>query len=109
MNINTAPREVLAALFGGSEQDDRAAYAIIAERSSLSYGFQSIGDLLDVESVGIDRFKAVADQITVRSNVFTIRCYATADTSGARLQSEYVVDRSETPCRILYKYQGANY
>jgi len=45
----------------------------------------------------------------VRSNVFTVRCYATADVSGATMQSECVVDRSETPCRILYWYHGAGY
>jgi hypothetical protein len=47
--------------------------------------------------------------LTVRSNVFTVRCYATADISGAMMQTECVVDRSETPCKVLYWYQGANY
>jgi len=25
------------------------------------------------------------------------------------MQSECVLDRSETPCKVLYWYQGANY
>ena len=109
VNINTAPREVLAALFGGSERAEQIAYAVVAERSGLAYGFESIGELLNVTSVDAEQFKQVADQITVHSNVYTIRCFATADLSGARQQSECVVDRTETPCNVLYWYQGANY
>jgi general secretion pathway protein K len=109
ININTAPWEVLVVLFGGGEQAEQIAYAIIAERSGLLYGFQSIADLVNVQSVGLAAFRRVADQITVRSDVFTVRCVATADISGAQLQTECVVDRSQTPCRILYWYQGANY
>jgi type II secretory pathway component PulK len=109
VNINTAPREVLAALFGGDERAEQIAYAVVAERAGLTYGFESIGELLNVTSVGTEQFKEVADQITVRSNVYTIRCFATADLSGARQQSECVVDRTPTPCKILYWYQGANY
>jgi len=109
ININTAPREVLTVLFGGDEQAEQIAYAIITERASLVGGFQSTAELMNVKSVDTTKFKEIADQITVRSNVYTIRCYATADLSGARLMSECVVDRSETPCKILYWYQGANY
>ncbi|MBN2128708.1 MAG: general secretion pathway protein GspK [Sedimentisphaerales bacterium] len=109
ININTAPREVLTVLFGGDEQAEQIAYAIITERSSLVGGFESTADLMNVRSVDTAKFKEIADQITVRSDVYTIRCYATADLSGARLMTECVVDRSETPCKILYWYQGANY
>jgi type II secretory pathway component PulK len=109
ININTAPWEVLVVLFGGSEQGEQVAYSIVSERASLLYGFQSIADLVNVQSVGLERFKRVADQITVRSDVFRIRCFATAAISGARLQTECIVDRSQTPCTILYSYQGANY
>jgi len=109
ININTAPREVLTALFGGDEQAEQIAYAIITERASLVAGFESTAEIMNVQSVDIGKFKEIADQITVRSDVYTIRCFATADLSGARLLSECVVDRSETPCKILYSYQGANY
>ena len=109
ININTAPWEVLAVLFGGNEQAEQIAHSIVAERSGLLYGFQSIADLINVQSIGINNFKKVSDQITIRSDVFTIRSYATAAISGARLQTECVVDRSATPCTILYWYQGANY
>ena len=109
ININTAPWEVLVVLFGGGDQAEQAAYGVVSERATLLYGFQSIADLVSVQSVGVDRFKRVADQITIRSDVFRIRCFATAAISGAKLQTECVVDRSATPCTILYSYQGANY
>ncbi len=109
VNINTAPREVLVALFGGDEQAEQLAHTVMANRSSLMSGFQSIAELLDQQSMTLEKFKALAEQITIRSDVFTIRCFAMAQTSGARTQTECVVDRGETPCVILYRYQGANY
>jgi general secretion pathway protein K len=109
VNINTAPKEVLVALFGGDDSAEQLAHTVMANRLSQLYGFQSIGELLNQESMSIEKFKAIADQITVRSDVYTIRCFATADTSGAQMQTECVVDRSETPCAVLYWCQGANY
>lgn len=109
ININTAPEEVLTALFGGDEQAEQLARTVLANRATQLYGFQSIGDLLSQQSMSFERFRQITDQITVRSDVFTIRCLATADISGAGLQTECVVDRSATPCSILYWYQGANY
>ena len=109
VNINTAPKEVLVALLGGEDSGEPLAHTVMANRSSLMYGFQSIAELLDQQGMTLARFKAIAEQVTVRSDVFTIRCYATADTSGARVQTDCVVDRSESPCVILYWYQGANY
>ena len=109
VNINTAPKEVLVALFGGDDSSEQLAHTVMANRSSLPSGFQSIAELLDQQGMTLAKFKTIAEQITVRSDVFTIRCYATADTSGARVQTDCVVDRNETPCAILYWYQGANY
>lgn len=109
ININTAGEEVLMALFGGDERARQLAHTVIADRSSLLYGFQSIADLMDKESMSVEKFKTIAEQITIRSDLFTIQCLATADVSGASLQTECVVDRSASPCAILYWYQGANY
>jgi type II secretory pathway component PulK len=109
VNLNTAPLEVLVVLFGGPEQGEQLAHTVMANRASLLYGFQSIAELLDQSSMTVERFKAIAELITVRSDVFTIRCFATAQTSGARMQTESVVDRGESPGVVLYRYQGANY
>lgn len=109
VNVNTAPKEVLVALLGGNEQAEQLTQSIISERSSRLYGFTTMADLLSVPSMTVSKLKSIANQITVRSDVFTIRCFATADVSEARLQTECVVDRGSSPCTILYWYQGANY
>lgn len=109
VNINTAPREVLVALFGRNDQAEQLARAVITERATMLYGFTSIADLLNVQSMNVERFKAVAELITVRSDVFTVRCLATAAVGGANFRTECVLDRSVSPGAILYWYQGANY
>jgi type II secretory pathway component PulK len=109
ININTAPKEVLEALLGGNDQAEQLAESIVSQRSTLLYGFQTIGELLNVSSMTVSRFKNIANQITVRSDVFTVRCFAKAAVSEATLQTECVVDRGASPVTILYWYQGANY
>ena len=74
-------------------------------------GMQSIAEVMEVESVNVDTFKKIANYITTRSDVYTIRCLATADRNsadGAKLQTEAVVDRSSTPCNILYWHRGVS-
>jgi type II secretory pathway component PulK len=109
ININTAPKEVLAAILGGNDQADQQAETIVAERATLLYGFETIAELLTVQGMTTGKFKSIANLITVRSDVFTVRCFATADVSNATLQTECVVDRGVSPATILYWYQGANY
>jgi DNA uptake protein ComE-like DNA-binding protein len=109
ININTAPLEVLVTLFGRDDQAESIAHAIIADRAGLLYGYTSIADLLNQQSMSVERFKGIAELIATRSDVFMIQCLATADVSGANFRTECVVDRSASPCTILYWYQGANY
>ncbi len=108
VNVNTASAQVLTALFGGDDTARNIALAVVGDRGSRTYGFESIGDLLGVQSMTPAKFKAASDFLTVRSNVFMVRCLAAAAVSRARLQTECVVDRSSNPCTILYWYQGAN-
>ncbi len=111
VNINTASEDVLRALLGGDEAAEELARDIIIYRAGLIDGMQSIAEVMQAGIMKIDTFKKVANYITTRSDVFTIRCVATADRSGAagaKLQTEAVVDSSSTPCKILYWYQGAN-
>jgi len=110
VNINTASEEVLAALLGGGDAAISTAQDIIAYRESLMYGMESIAELMQLGSISVDTFKNIANFITTRSDVFTIHCVATADrneTEGLTLPTEAVVDRSSSPCEILYWYQGA--
>ncbi len=111
VNINTAPKGVLIALLGGSEVDKEIAENIVTYRESLIDGMQSIADLTKEGLVNMNTFKRIANNITTRSNVFTIRCFATADrgrVSGTTVQAEVVIDRSESPYTTLYWYQGAS-
>ncbi|GAH75371.1 unnamed protein product, partial [marine sediment metagenome] len=111
VNINTASEDVLRALLGGDEAAEELARDIIIYRAGLIDGMQSIAEVMQAGTMKIDTFKKVAGYITTRSDVFTVRCVATADRSGlsgATLQTEAVVDRSSTPCKILYWHQGAN-
>jgi type II secretory pathway component PulK len=111
VNINTAPKEVFVALLGGDDQAWQAAENIVAYREVLVDGMQSIAELLEYGLVNLDAFRRIASSITTRSDVFTIRCFATASRgsdSGLTLQAEAVVDRSSSPYKILYRYQGAS-
>jgi DNA uptake protein ComE-like DNA-binding protein len=111
VNINTAPREVLVALLGADDQAWQIAENIVAYRQGLADGMQSISDLLELGLVNMDAFRKIADSITTRSDVFTVRCFATAtrgSDTGLTLQAEAVVDRSSSPYKILYWYQGAS-
>ena len=110
VNINTASKWVLAALLGGSDSDVQTAENIVAYRANLTDGMQSIAELPEAGLVNSETFRRIANNITTRSNVFTIRCFATADrggVGGTPLQTEVVVDRSESPYTTLYWYQGA--
>ena len=109
INVNTASKVVLAALLGGGDRGRRVADEIIIHRETLITPMQSIGDLLDVKSVNVKTFKTIANNITTRSNIYTVRCVAVAGgitVPGSVLHTEVVLDRSETPAKTLYRYQG---
>lgn len=111
VNINTAPMIVLRALLGGSDSAEQIAEDIITYREGLLYGMQSIAELRQVQSINTNTFKTISGYITTRSDVYTIRCIATADrngTDGATMETEAVVDRSASPFKILYWYQGTS-
>jgi hypothetical protein len=111
VNINTASEIVLTALLGGGDRAEQLAENIVAYREGLLYGMESIAELLDVPSMDMSSFKTIANFVTTRSNVFTIRCVTTADRNGidgSTLATETVVDRSTSPYKILYWYQGTS-
>jgi type II secretory pathway component PulK len=111
VNVNTASERVLAALLGGGDDAKSTAQSIIVHRETLADGIQNISELESAGVVDRNTFQRIQDYLTTRSNVFTIRCIATADRnglSGATLLTEVVVDRTSTPCKILFWYQGAN-
>ena len=111
VNINTASDIVLAALLGGGDQAERTAQSIIAYRDTLTDGIEDISELTEQGVVNSDVFEQLEDYITTSSDIFLIRCFATADrggVSGTTLQTEAIVDRSSTPFKILFWYQQTN-
>ena len=110
VNVNTAPVEVLVALWGGTDLAYELASNVMSYRDATLLGMQSIGELLDVPSMTVDAFKQAVDLVAIRSNVFSIVSTATADQtgiSGASWVVEAVVDRGQSPVKILYWYEGA--
>ncbi len=111
VNVNTASDIVLAALLGGGDEAERTAQAIMAYRDTLAEGIEDVSELTEQGILSNDIFGQIEDYITTSSDIFTIRCFATADrngVSGTTLHAEAVVDRSSTPCRILFWYQETN-
>jgi type II secretory pathway component PulK len=111
VNINTASDIVLASLLGGGDEAERTVQAIIAYRETLADGIEDISELTEQGILSNDIFGQLEDYITTSSDIFTIRCFATADrngVSGTTLQTEAVIDRSSTPFRILFWYQETN-
>ncbi|MCK5175255.1 MAG: general secretion pathway protein GspK, partial [Planctomycetes bacterium] len=112
VNINTASRVVLAALLGGGKEAEQLADNIITYRKGLTGGIESIAEIMKVNSMKIDTFKEIAQDITTRSDIYSV--YSTAmsqaDRRGvmARLQTEVVADRGAEPVAILYWYQGVS-
>jgi type II secretory pathway component PulK len=108
VNINTASDIVLAALLGGGDEAERTAQSIIAYRNSLVDGIEDVSELTEQGILSSDIYGQLENYITISSNIFTIRCFATADRNGlggTTLQTEAVVDRSSTPFKILFWYQ----
>jgi type II secretory pathway component PulK len=111
VNVNTASDIVLAALLGGGDDAERTAQAIISYRETLTEGIQNVSELVDAGAISSETLGQIQNYLTTHSNIFTIRCTATADRNGpygTTLQTEAVVDRSSTPCKILFWYQEAS-
>ena len=104
VNLNTAPKEVIEALFGTDEDNrEELANAIVQQRAT-SGGFSSIGQLLDISSMKTDKFAGIESGITVRSNVFRICSRGCASDGLVEATIECVVDRAtylEVP-RVMY-------
>ena len=111
VNINTASDIVLAALFGGGDEAERSAQAILGYRDTVVDGIEDVSELTEQGILSNEIFGQIEDYITTSSDIFTIRCFATADRNGVNgttLHTEAVVDRSSTPFKILFWYQQTN-
>ncbi|NLF30524.1 MAG: hypothetical protein GX591_06515 [Planctomycetes bacterium] len=101
VNVNTASGAVLASL---PQINAETAASILRRRASGSGPVLAVGELLTGRVLSEDQFKAVAEKVTVRSNVFEIR--STGVTRwGIRQSIVAIADRGTTPMSILYWYQ----
>jgi type II secretory pathway component PulK len=113
VNVNTAPEEVLAALLGGADDEDAVSIAlsIIDYRESAENGIEKISDLTDSGVMTSDEFSEIEDYIDVSSDIFTVYCVAAVDrngTMGGQVRTEFVIDRSSRPFKVLFSYHGTS-
>jgi DNA uptake protein ComE-like DNA-binding protein len=99
VNINTAPREVLACLPG---LDDALARRIVESRQGRTTGFQTEAELLDVDGITLEVFKKVCPHITARSDVFSVRSFGVVGTGDTYCCVGAVIDRTENEAKIGY-------
>lgn len=96
VNLNTAPQEVLDALFPSNPS---LVDAIVARRDASAGGFTSVIDLLGT----IDRatLSQIARRVTVRSNVYVVSVRGRDESSGIEANLVATIDRSRLPVEIL--------
>ncbi len=98
INVNTAPREVLATL---PDVDADLAAAIARQRDTAG-GFGSIGELLSVSGVTKEKFARFESCVTVRTSVFRIQSRGRTESGLAQATIECVVDRGNQEPRVMY-------
>ena len=84
--------------------DAPLADAIATKRTSADYpqGFTSVAEIMYAPGMTLQTFKQIAELITVRSNVFTIRSCGQAERSRMRHYIEAVVARTPSDLTVLY-------
>ncbi|MEI6475398.1 MAG: helix-hairpin-helix domain-containing protein, partial [Planctomycetota bacterium] len=98
MNINTVPESVLKEVL---ELDPRMADAIIARRRAKTEGITSLADLSDMSGINPTVLTQLATQFDVTSSVYTVTSRGRAATTGAEVEIEAVVDKSQLPAKII--------
>lgn len=96
INVNTAPREVLAGL-NGLEADD--VDAILTRRLDPTLDLSTPAWLLGV--MPLDKFAGLVDQVTARSDQFLVQIVALLDDRPRFRRVELLIDRNFVPVRVL--------
>ncbi len=105
VNINTASKVVLMALF---EENEDVVNEIITFRGGAAAGFIGLSDIGDIKSLSNSDIRKYLNMLTVRSGVFTVRSHALLTATEAVSSIEAVVDRNQSPVEIIYYHSGAN-
>jgi len=85
VNLNTASQAVLLALPGMTEE---AVQDIITYRESADGPFESVGELLQLNSVTEEMFARLSDLVTTRSYAFRVRAYGVIDLRPRQLREQ---------------------
>lgn len=106
VNVNTAGTVVLSVLLGGNEE---LAEAVVDHCDKVG-SIMSIGELLDVKGMKIKVFKDIAELVTTRSSVFSVRSETVSGYTGGVSSIECVVDRGGNDgVSGLFWYEGAGH
>lgn len=98
INLNTASAPLLKEILN---IDSRLADAIIGRRKAKAEGITSLADLAGISGMNNSTLAALAQQFDVTSSVYTVNSRGRSRSTGAEVEIEAVVDRSELPARIL--------
>jgi len=103
ININTVESVVLKTLPGMTEP---LALAVLDYRRSLPRGMNTIFEILPAPGMTVGVFKQLAPYLTVRSQVFTVRCRAVTDKTQKYCDIEAVLARTQTGPAVLYWHEA---
>ena len=98
INLNTASRVLLRDIL---QLDTRFADSILSRRISKQSGLLSLADIVDLPGATQEQLQILGQVADVTSSVYMISSRGRATTSGAEAEIVAVVDRSESPVRIL--------
>lgn len=93
LNVNTAPEKVLEMI---PEIGVTLADSIVSAREGKAKGFETLADLLEVEGMTRANLARIYDVLTVRSNVFVVRCKGRDTRSGIEVEMLVTLDRSSS-------------
>ncbi len=99
INLNTAPREVITCLFPNNPD---IVEAIIEFRESSDGPFESLGDLLDVQSISNQQFAQLTEVASTKSSVHSVRSSGFIESSNAYKQVYAIFDRNAEPPQFRY-------
>ena len=87
------------------EMTPETVQSILNRQTAGKGPFSSVGELFTDKVITEKQFRALAERLTVRGNVFEIRSLAVTST-GIRHEIKAIVDRNTSPVSILYWYQS---
>ena len=80
--------------------------SILSYREGAAGGFTSLGDIANIESINKKSAKKLVDAVTTRSDIFMIQVTSTAYQTATARTIEAVVDRYESPAKLLFYCSG---